>query len=59
MEWKRESEYFTYESYNRNHVWIFNGGVRVPGSAAPEYQGDPAKVNSEEAFVAALQAAKC
>lgn len=54
LEWKRESADFTYESYNRHHELIFNGGVRVPGSAAPDYRGDPAKVNPEEAFVAAL-----
>ena len=29
LEWKRESEQFTYESYNRDHVVIFDGGARV------------------------------
>ena len=54
LEWKRESEQFTYESYNRDHVVIFEGGARVSASAAPAYRGNPALVNPEEGFVAAL-----
>lgn len=54
LEWKRESESFTYESYNRDHVLVFEGGARVPVSAAPAYRGNPALVNPEEALVAAL-----
>lgn len=54
LEWKRESETFSYDSYNRDHVWVFEGGVRVPASAAPAYRGNPAHVNPEEGLVAAL-----
>jgi len=54
LEWKRESADFSYESYNRDHVLIFEGGVRVPASAAPAYRGNPAHVNPEDALVAAL-----
>jgi organic hydroperoxide reductase OsmC/OhrA len=54
VEWKRETENFSYESYNRDHVWAFEGGVRVPASAAPVYRGNPALVDPEEALVAAL-----
>jgi organic hydroperoxide reductase OsmC/OhrA len=54
LEWKRETEIFAYESYNRDHVWIFEGGIKVPASAAPAYRGNPANVNPEEALVAAL-----
>jgi organic hydroperoxide reductase OsmC/OhrA len=54
LEWKRESETFTYDTYNRDHVWVFEGGARVPASAAPAYRGNPAHVNPEEALVAAL-----
>ncbi len=54
LEWKRESESFSYESYNRDHVLVFEGGARVPASAAPAYRGNPAHVNPEEALVAAL-----
>lgn len=54
LEWKRELESFSYETYNRDHVWVFEGGVRVPASAVPAYRGNPALVNPEEALVAAL-----
>src|SRR6185503_21263632 len=54
LEWKRESETFTYESYNRDHALVFQGGARMPVSAAPAYRGNPALVNPEEALVAAL-----
>ena len=54
LEWKRETESFTYDSYNRDHMWIFEGGARVPASAAPVYRGNPAQVNPEDALVAAL-----
>ena len=54
LEWKRESENFSYESYNRDHELVFEGGFHVPASAASAYRGNPAHVNPEEAFVAAL-----
>ena len=54
LEWKRDTEGFSYESYNRDHVWVFEGGAQVPASAAPAYRGNPAHVNPEEALVAAL-----
>ena len=38
LEWKRETESFTYDSYNRDHVLVFDGGARVPASAAPAYR---------------------
>lgn len=54
LEWKRESESFSYESYNRDHVLVFEGGAKIPASAAPAYRGNPAHVNPEEGLVAAL-----
>jgi len=54
LEWKRETENFSYESYNRDHVLVYEGGTRVPASAAPAYRGNPAHVNPEETLVAAL-----
>lgn len=52
--WKRQTESFAYDHYNRAHEWRFDGGVTVPGSAAPGYKGEPDRVDPEEAFVAAL-----
>ena len=52
--WARDGKDFTLESFSRTHEWVFEGGVRVPGSSAPGYGGDPSLVDPEEAFVAAL-----
>ena len=54
LEWKRGSESFTYESYNRDHTLVFEGGSRVTASSAPAYRGNPSHVNPEEGLVAAL-----
>lgn len=54
VEWERESDGFSYDEYNRDHLWSFLGGSKVSASAAPEYRGNPAYVNPEEALIAAL-----
>lgn len=54
VRWKRESTSFEYETYNRNHTWSFGDGLELPASAAPEFFGDPSRVDPEQAFVAAL-----
>ena len=54
VSWRRESDDFAYESYNRGHGWSFDSGVEVPASAAPDFLGDPDRVDPEEAFVAAI-----
>jgi organic hydroperoxide reductase OsmC/OhrA len=54
LEWKGATEGFSYESYNRDHVLVFEGGARIPASAAPAYRGNPAHVNPEGGLVAAL-----
>lgn len=52
--WRRTSNEFTYDTYNRAHEVKFGGGEVVPWSGAPEFKGDADRVNPEEAFVAAL-----
>jgi len=56
--WKRGEQPFTDGKYSRAHVWRFDGGAEVPGSAAPAVVrpplSDPAAVDPEEAFVASL-----
>jgi organic hydroperoxide reductase OsmC/OhrA len=52
--WKRTSPGFTYEEYNRDHQWTFDGGIHVRASAAPEFRGVIDCVDPEEAFVASL-----
>ncbi len=55
LRWKRASQDFTYESYNRAHEILFkDGAIVLPSSSAPEFRGDPERVDPEEAFVASL-----
>jgi organic hydroperoxide reductase OsmC/OhrA len=51
--WRRSTSTFTYDSYNRAHEWHIREQT-IAASAAPDYRGDPDRVNPEEAFVAAL-----
>jgi organic hydroperoxide reductase OsmC/OhrA len=53
--WKRTSQDFTYDSYNREHEVLFkDGAVLLKASAAPAFKGDGKGVDPEEAFVASL-----
>ncbi len=54
LSWSRGDTPFTYETYPRDHVLCFAGGVEVPASAAPAYQGSPDRVDPEAALVGAL-----
>jgi organic hydroperoxide reductase OsmC/OhrA len=58
VEWRRGDQPFTEGLYSRAHDWIFDGGAVVRGSSAPTSVpvplSDPAAVDPEEAFVAAL-----
>ncbi len=55
--WSRTSADFTYDSYNRAHEVRFkDGAIVLPGSGAPQFNGDADRVDPEEAFVASLSA---
>jgi organic hydroperoxide reductase OsmC/OhrA len=59
VRWQRESGAdFAHNRYSRAHEWHFDGGAVVPASASPSVVrvplADPAGVDPEEAFVAAL-----
>lgn len=59
LHWQRRAdEAFTDNRYQRAHDWRFDGGALVRGSSAPSSVplpfSDPAAVDPEEAFVAAL-----
>ena len=54
IHWNRQGRAFTHKEYSREHRWRFAGGYEVRASSAPKYLGDPALVDPEEAFVAAL-----
>ncbi|MDB5856694.1 MAG: peroxiredoxin [Ramlibacter sp.] len=56
--WERGEASFTDQQYSRAHEWRFDGGAVVPGSSSPHSVklpwSDPAAVDPEEAFVAAV-----
>ncbi|WP_300449144.1 OsmC family protein [Accumulibacter sp.] len=56
--WLRGEQPFLDQRYSRRHVLRFDGGVEVPASSSPHVvplpMSDPAAVDPEEAFVAAL-----
>ena len=58
VEWSRDDQTFTDNRYSRRHVWRFDGGASVPGSASPHSvpvpYSDASGVDPEEAFVAAI-----
>jgi organic hydroperoxide reductase OsmC/OhrA len=59
IHWQRDPQAtFTDNRYSRRHDWHFDGGVVVPGSSSvhsvPLPYSDPAAVDPEEAFVAAI-----
>lgn len=54
IDWQRGEVEFSYDSYSRAHSWRFESGVEIDASAAPEFLGDPLRVDPEEAFVASI-----
>jgi organic hydroperoxide reductase OsmC/OhrA len=58
VEWHRGEVPFTHDRYSRVHAWSFDGGIEIRASASPSVVpvplSDPAAVDPEEAFVAAL-----
>lgn len=58
IRWSRQGAAFIDNRYSRAHVWRFDGGAEVPASSSPQVVplplSDPAGVDPEEAFVAAL-----
>ena len=58
IRWQHDGGSFAKRQYSRTHTWTFDGGVTVPASPAPTSvpfpYSDPAHVDPEEAFVAAI-----
>ncbi len=52
LEWTGSNR--DYNSFNRNHQVSFDGKAGIEVTAAPEYRGDPGRINPEEMLVAAL-----
>jgi organic hydroperoxide reductase OsmC/OhrA len=54
LEWRRGDAMFDYFSYSRDHRIVYSAEGSLNASAAPEYRGNPAYLNPEQAFVASL-----
>lgn len=58
IDWKRGNAPFKYETYPRNHVLRFEGGIEVPASAAthniPASAAGAPGVDPEQAFVGSI-----
>ena len=54
IKWTRTTDDFSYDTYDRSHTWTFPNGQSLKASAAPEYLGDRACVDPEEAFAASV-----
>ncbi len=54
LTWQRDGAEFTYKTYSRAHRWDFGDGHVVEASAAADFLGDPARVDPEQAYTAAL-----
>lgn len=58
IRWKYSGSDFVRGRYSREHVWTFDGGITVAASPSPSVvpapYSNPANVDPEEAFVAAV-----
>lgn len=58
IDWRFSGGDFKTGNYSREHTWTFDGGLTVPASPAPSVVpipgSNPANVDPEEAFVAAI-----
>ncbi len=52
LEWTGSSK--DYNAFSRNHRVAFEGKPSIEMTAAPEYKGDPSRVNPEDLLVASL-----
>lgn len=58
IDWQRRDPDFLKGRYSREHTWTFDGGLTLPASPSPSVVpapwSNPANVDPEEAFVAAV-----
>lgn len=54
IRWRRSTDDFRYETYDRSHGVTFGGGSTLQASSAPEFKGRAELANPEEMLVAAL-----
>lgn len=56
VSWKRTTTDFSYDTYDRTHTIVFEGGTEITGSAAPEFKGNAQHANPEETLAASASA---
>jgi len=55
IQWQNSASTLDYASFSRDHTWaVKEGRVTVPASSAPAYLGNPARMDPEDALVAAV-----
>ena len=54
ISWKRTTDNFDYDTFNRDHSWKIEGGETIQASSAPAFLGSADRIDPEEALVAAL-----
>lgn len=55
IHWQNSMPAMDYEQFSRDHTWtVKEGHLAVPASSAPAYQGNPERMDPEDALVAAL-----
>jgi len=54
ISWTRTSADFTYETYNRDHIWRVPGGADISASSSPEFRGNAERIDPEQALIVAL-----
>ncbi len=58
IDWRFSGGDFVHGKYSREHTWSFDGGLTIPASPSPSVvpvpHSNPANVDPEEAFVAAI-----
>ena len=54
VRWLKETDEFSYDTFNREHKWQFESGQSLRASSSPEFLGKDDCVDPEEALVASL-----
>ena len=55
IHWQNSKPAMDFEQFSRDHTWtVKEGHLAVPASSAPAYQGNPERMDPEDALVAAL-----
>ncbi len=54
LDWKRTTNDFSYDTFNRGHIISMSGNQNVRNSASPEYKGDKDMTNPEELLAASV-----